>query len=59
MDGNLKPGKSQRKYIITCVVTHSSYSNALHYGLLKFAEFEGLSYVSLISISVRFHKSLQ
>ena len=51
MDGNLKPGKSQRKYIITCVVTHSSYSNALHYGLLKFAEFEGLSYVSLISIA--------
>ena len=31
-----KPGKSQRKYTVTHVVTHSSYGNVLHYGLSMF-----------------------
>ena len=56
-----KPGKSQRKYTVTLVatrvVTHSSYGNALHYGLSMFAEFRKLPYPSVTSVSARFHKS--
>ena len=52
-----RPGKCQRKYTVTRVVTRSSYGNALHYGLFMFTEFEKLPYPSVISISARFHKS--
>ena len=52
--------KSQRNYTVMCVVarvvTRSSYGNALHYGLSMFVDFQKLSYPSVISISVRFHK---
>ena len=51
-----KSGKSQRKYIITCVVARSSYGNTLDYSLSMFVEFEKLPYSYVISISVRFHK---
>ena len=33
-----KPGRSQRKYIVTRVVTRSSCGNALHSGLSMFVE---------------------
>ena len=55
-----KPGKSERKYAVTLVVTHrvtrSSYGNALHNDLSMFGEFEKLPYPYVISISARFHK---
>ena len=50
-----KPGKSQRKYTVTCVVTRASYVNAFHYGISMFAEFEKLPCPSVISISARLY----
>ena len=37
-----KPGKSQRKYTVTHVVTRASYGNVLHYGLSMFVEFSNV-----------------
>ena len=49
-----KPSKSQKKYmvtrVVTGVVTCLSFGNALHYGLSMFVEFEKLPYSSVISI---------
>ena len=47
------PGKSQKKYMVTRVVTHSVYGNALHYVQFMFVGFEKLSHPSVISISVK------
>ena len=44
------------KFVVMCVVTRSSYGNALYYDLSMFAEFEKLPYPYVVSISARFHK---
>ena len=39
--------------MVTRVITHSVYGNALHYGQFIYVEFEKLPHPSVISISVK------